>query len=274
MENRIDVALSEETKQKILDGIAAVKTLMPFLLKISDTERKSMQLLDDGRRPFVEKSIDLAGRNASISPGPEFLAACQRDFVTYSTLSAIENELMQLLEMVHDTKQLAGAEAYEVSRFIYMELVFQKLEKYIVQEYGIDPAEEATTPPCGHPSTGGETGSFAPIDLLDYIYGVLHSPTYREKYKEFLKIDFPRVPYPTIGTFWQLVRLGGELRQIHLLESPVVERYITQYPMVAPACTFGFSNSYRSICTCPLMLLYKALNWSIPSSRFSTKGSK
>ncbi|MBU2591817.1 MAG: N-6 DNA methylase, partial [Nitrospinae bacterium] len=37
-------------------------------------------------------------------------------------------------------------------------------------------------------------GTFAPIDILDYIYAVLHSPTYREKYKEFLKIDFPRVP--------------------------------------------------------------------------------
>ena len=32
--------------------------------------------------------------------------------------------------------------------------------------------------------------TFAPIDILDYIYAVLHSPTYREKYKEFLKIDF------------------------------------------------------------------------------------
>ncbi|MGN6400454.1 MAG: type ISP restriction/modification enzyme [Flavisolibacter sp.] len=73
--------------------------------------------------------------------------------------------------------------------------------------------------------------SFAPIDILDYIYAVLHSPTYREKYKEFLKIDFPRVPYPKdANTFWQLVKLGGELRQIHLLESPVVSRYITQYP--------------------------------------------
>lgn len=73
--------------------------------------------------------------------------------------------------------------------------------------------------------------SFAPIDLLDYIYAVLHSPSYREKYKEFLKIDFPRVPYPTDAqTFWQLVALGGELRQIHLLESPIVEKYITQYP--------------------------------------------
>ena len=75
-------------------------------------------------------------------------------------------------------------------------------------------------------------GTFAPIDVLDYIYAVLHSPDYREKYKEFLKIDFPRVPYPKdVATFWQLVQLGGALRQIHLLESPVVEKYITQYPI-------------------------------------------
>ncbi len=75
-------------------------------------------------------------------------------------------------------------------------------------------------------------GTFAPIDILDYIYAVLHSPTYREKYKEFLKIDFPRVPYPKdVETFWQLVKLGGEIRQIHLLESPTVEQYITQYPI-------------------------------------------
>jgi len=74
--------------------------------------------------------------------------------------------------------------------------------------------------------------TFVPIDILDYIYAVLHSPKYREKYKEFLKIDFPRVPYPkNKNTSWQLVKLGGEIRQIHLLESPVVENYITQYPI-------------------------------------------
>jgi predicted helicase len=73
--------------------------------------------------------------------------------------------------------------------------------------------------------------TFAPIDLLDYIYAVLHSPEYREKYKEFLKIDFPRIPYPQdTENFWKLVTLGGELRQLHLLESPVVEQYITGYP--------------------------------------------
>jgi len=83
---------------------------------------------------------------------------------------------------------------------------------------------------------GTSTGSvsektFAPIDILDYIYAVLHSPTYREKYKEFLKIDFPRVPYPKDQeTFWKLVALGKQIREIHLLESPTVEQYITQYP--------------------------------------------
>jgi predicted helicase len=86
--------------------------------------------------------------------------------------------------------------------------------------------------------------TFAPIDILDYIYAVLHSPTYREKYKEFLKIDFPRVPYPKdTATFWQLVKLGGEIRKIHLLESQKVEQYITTYPIA------GSNEITRSLTT-------------------------
>ena len=74
--------------------------------------------------------------------------------------------------------------------------------------------------------------TFAPIDILDYVYAVLHSPSYREKYKEFLKIDFPRVPYPkNQESFWQLVELGAEIRKTHLLDSERVEEYITQYPI-------------------------------------------
>lgn len=74
--------------------------------------------------------------------------------------------------------------------------------------------------------------TFAPIDILDYIFAVLHSPSYREKYKEFLKIDFPRVPYPTdVEVFWKLVELGGQIRELHLLESKKVEDLITSYPV-------------------------------------------
>jgi len=64
---------------------------------------------------------------------------------------------------------------------------------------------------------------FSATDLLDYIYAVLHSPSYREKYKEFLKIDFPRVPFGDVGDgftlpFWNLVKLGKKLRKLHLME--------------------------------------------------------
>lgn len=73
---------------------------------------------------------------------------------------------------------------------------------------------------------------FTPLNLLDYIYAVLHSPSYRDKYKEFLKIDFPRVPYPKDSTtFWQLVKLGGQIRQMHLMNSDDSENYITSYPI-------------------------------------------
>ena len=82
------------------------------------------------------------------------------------------------------------------------------------------------------PEKENSKDSFSPIDILDYIYAVLHSLKYRNTYKEFLKIDFPRVPFPEdVELFWKLVALGCELRQIHLLESPVVEKFITTYPV-------------------------------------------
>lgn len=82
------------------------------------------------------------------------------------------------------------------------------------------------------PEKSDEEGTFAPIDVLDYIYAVLHSPKYRETYKEFLKIDFPRVPYPTDkAKFWKLVELGSELRSIHLLESNKLNTLTIGYPI-------------------------------------------
>jgi len=74
--------------------------------------------------------------------------------------------------------------------------------------------------------------TFTPIDILDYIYAVLHSPTYREKYKEFLKIDFPRVPYPeNAKQFWKMVELGGKLRRLHLLEDVEPQEGMADFPI-------------------------------------------
>jgi predicted helicase len=72
---------------------------------------------------------------------------------------------------------------------------------------------------------------FAPIDLLDYIYAILHSPGYRKKYIEFLKMGFPRVPYPSSATeFHSMIALGSELRCLHLMEHLALNGPIATYP--------------------------------------------
>ena len=78
------------------------------------------------------------------------------------------------------------------------------------------------------PEKESSNKTFAPIDLLDYIYGVLHAPSYRERYNEFLKIDFPRAPYPqNTVQFRELAKLGGKLRSLHLMEP--APKLITTY---------------------------------------------
>jgi predicted helicase len=77
----------------------------------------------------------------------------------------------------------------------------------------------------------GDKNKFAPIDLLDYIYATLYSPGYREKYKEFLKIDFPKVPYPANATeFRRLGKLGADLRELHLMTHHALNKVIKDYP--------------------------------------------
>ena len=82
--------------------------------------------------------------------------------------------------------------------------------------------------------TGDGRGDLAktigPEDAFDYVYSVLHSPKYRNRYKEFLKIDFPRLPLPgSLDPFRDLAGLGGEIVALHLMESPKLDHFITTY---------------------------------------------
>lgn len=67
------------------------------------------------------------------------------------------------------------------------------------------------------------------VKVFDYIYGVLHCPAYRETYAEFLKIDFPRVPFPPSPEIFRTVSEQGEaLRRLHLMEDAAIGA--TPYP--------------------------------------------
>jgi predicted helicase len=67
-------------------------------------------------------------------------------------------------------------------------------------------------------------------EVLHYAYAVFHSPGYRSRYAEFLKIDFPRLPLTgSVDLFRALTRLGGELAAMHLLESSKLAKPITEF---------------------------------------------
>jgi predicted helicase len=72
--------------------------------------------------------------------------------------------------------------------------------------------------------------TFGPEDVFYYAYAVFHSPTYRTRYAEFLKIDFPRLQLTSDKKlFAKLVGKGKELVELHLLKSSKVDDFITTW---------------------------------------------
>jgi predicted helicase len=66
---------------------------------------------------------------------------------------------------------------------------------------------------------GDLDSTFGPEDISHYAYAIFHSLAYRQRYAEFLKIDFPRLPLTTsLGLFHALIKLGSRLVALHLME--------------------------------------------------------
>jgi predicted helicase len=74
--------------------------------------------------------------------------------------------------------------------------------------------------------------TYGPEDIFNYCYALLHSPSYRERYAEYLKIDFPRVPLTShLRLFKALSSKGEELIALHLMESSELNRLVTGFPL-------------------------------------------
>lgn len=92
-----------------------------------------------------------------------------------------------------------------------------KLYAAICKAGGINPVDQAGPDDDFRAATGD--GRPSEVKVFDYIYGVLHSPAYRETFAEFLKIDFPRIPYPASPeAFRHVSEKGEQLRRLHLME--------------------------------------------------------
>lgn len=70
----------------------------------------------------------------------------------------------------------------------------------------------------------------SPEEIFYYIYGVLYSNVYRAKYAEFLKMDFPRVPFTSdYEVFKEVSKLGESLVYLHPLKAPDLDSPISKY---------------------------------------------
>jgi hypothetical protein len=77
----------------------------------------------------------------------------------------------------------------------------------------------------------------SPEEIFHYVYAVLYAPAYREKYAEFLRMDFPRVPFTLdVKLFRELAGLGARLTALHLLKSSELD---------PPACRFEGEGDSR-----------------------------
>lgn len=102
-----------------------------------------------------------------------------------------------------------------------------KLYAAICKAAGINPADQAGPDDDFRAVTGEARPS--EVKVFDYIYGVLHSPAYRDTFAEFLKIDFPRIPYPPSSeAFLHVSEKGEQLRRLHLMEPAAIGE--TPYP--------------------------------------------
>ena len=87
-----------------------------------------------------------------------------------------------------------------------------------------------------------------PIDLFDYIYGVLHCPEYRRKYRDLLEFEFPRIPWPSdSGEFWNVMSAGRSLRKLHLMKSDAINLVENEFRFMGEGddvyvSKFEFSN--------------------------------
>ena len=76
--------------------------------------------------------------------------------------------------------------------------------------------------------------TFGPEDIFNYMYAVFHSPAYRERYAEFLKIDFPRLPLTShVELFRALCALGERLVGLHLMEKSGPAQAMPGFPIKA-----------------------------------------
>jgi len=155
---------------------------------------------------------------------------CTREIMDHHAVSLKEVNYLFPLYLYMGGKKKRG----EWDKVLTLAL-FEPPESYCARRPNLSPeflkalADKLRLPQEGQ---HGMPKGVTPEDIFHYAYAVFHSPTYRTRYAEFLKSDFPRLPLPgNVKLFRALAAKGAELVVLHLMESPKLDNFFTEWPI-------------------------------------------
>jgi predicted helicase len=136
---------------------------------------------------------------------------CSRDMIQHHTVSLKEvNYLFPLYLYPDKVKMLGLAGHWPAGKDARRPNLTQEFVDQVAAQLNLEFLPDGT---------GDLKRTFGPEDVFHFAYAIFHSPTYRKRYAEFLKSDFPRLPLTSDkALFARLCALGVELVGLHLLE--------------------------------------------------------
>lgn len=119
MQNRIDAELSVANRDRIIDSIAQIRALLPFLIDLTPEDRQALPKMGDKSRAFVSGSLQLAQHDDQFLPRSFDVEEMRKDVTLAESLYPITVALKQLSEFVDDTYIQVGSEAYTAALVVY-----------------------------------------------------------------------------------------------------------------------------------------------------------
>ena len=117
--NRVNNILDDATLQNQQDILAKFKDTMPFLIGLTMEERQALPSVDVSNKAFIEDAFNLAKNNEELIPKYIDIDGLGKDVKLFNQLDDLSLKLQKLIELVEDTKLLAGSEAYSTSLILY-----------------------------------------------------------------------------------------------------------------------------------------------------------
>ena len=177
-------------------------------------------------RPFDERFTYYTGKSCGFysSPSPLIMCHLLKENRALSVCRGITSATWQhvlIANHVTENGYLSSRASESAHVFpLYLYPSSEELELATARSLNLSPTFlKALSEQLGVPPTEGSglPLGISPESILGYLYAILHSPTYRERYADFLKYDFPRIPLPRdLAQFRQLSALGQKLIDVHL----------------------------------------------------------